>query len=226
MMMRPTLAAATCVALFLIGGCASYYKVTDPTTGEVYYSQELKRQDNGATTLKDAKTGNMVNIQNSEIDEVSKEEFDTGRFATQLPAEPPAATPAPAAAPTGAAPAPTPPAKPVALSQIKSELIESKAQVQATTDSLNKLQKSPAADATANYNAYSEQYLKLKSKAESVKARAADLKTRASAYLANWNQQANVENPALRRQAIQQQADAEKLFNTITSEMELTRIEF
>src|SRR4051794_34099285 len=100
-MMRPTLAAAICVALLLAGGCASYYKVTDPTTGKSYYTQELKRQDNGATTLKDAKTGNVVNIQNSEIDEISKEEYDTGRSAAQLPAAPPA----PAPTPTSAAPA-------------------------------------------------------------------------------------------------------------------------
>jgi hypothetical protein len=132
---------------------------------------------------------------------------------------------APPAAPEAAAPAPVP-VKPVSLGQIKGELIESKAQIVATTESLTKLQKSSADDAQANFNAYSEQYLKLKAKAESVKARSADLKTRASAYLASWNKQATVENPALRRQAIQQQADAEKLFNTISSEMELTRIEF
>jgi hypothetical protein len=126
--------------------------------------------------------------------------------------------------PAAAAPAPAP--KPASLAQIKSELIEAKAQIDATTDSLSRLQKSSTEDATANYNAYSEQYLKLKSKAETIKARSADLRARASAYLETWNKQATVENAALRRQAIQQQGDAEKLFNTISSEMELTRIEF
>src|SRR5437879_6328933 len=84
---------------------------------------------------------------------------------------------APAAAPAAAAPEAVP-VKPVRLAQIKGELIESKAQIVATTDSLTKLQKSSADDAQANFNAYSEQYLKLKAKAESVKARSADLKTR------------------------------------------------
>jgi hypothetical protein len=70
----------------MAGGCTNYYQVTDPTTGKSYYTTELKQKGNGAATLKDGRTGNTVNIQNSEINKISKEEYDSGRFAA--PAEP------------------------------------------------------------------------------------------------------------------------------------------
>ena len=126
----------------------------------------------------------------------------------------------PAAAPAA------PPPKPVSLAQMKSELLDAKTQISATTDALNKLQKSSQADAQANYNAYSEEYLKLQAKSDSVKARANDLKKKTSEYYAMWSKQADVENPELRRQAVQQKADAEKVYNSISSEMELGRIAF
>jgi len=121
---------------------------------------------------------------------------------------------------------PAPPPKPTSLSQIKSELLEAKSQLQLTNDSLNKLQKSSTADAETNYNRFTEEYLKLQAKADAVSKRSKDLKDRASAYYAMWNKQVEVENPELRRQAVQQKADAERIFNTINSEMELGRLSF
>jgi len=129
--------------------------------------------------------------------------------------------PKPAEAKT-AAPAP----KPVSLTQVKSELATSKAQIQTTTDSLNKLQKSSPADAQANYNAFTEQYLKLKAQSEQVATRAEDLKTRASAYFATWDKQASVENPELRKGAVQQRAEARRTYDSIVNEMELARLSF
>ncbi len=119
-----------------------------------------------------------------------------------------------------------PPPKPTSLSQIKSELLEAKSQLQLTNDSLNKLQKSSTADAETNYNRFTEEYLKLQAKADAVSKRSKDLKERASAYHAMWNKQVEVENPELRRQAVQQKADAEQIFNTVNSEMELARLSF
>ena len=65
--------------------CTTYYKVTDPTTGKVYYTTELKHKDSGAATLKDARTGNKVSLQNSEIEQVKKEEFESGKAAPPPP---------------------------------------------------------------------------------------------------------------------------------------------
>ena len=74
-------AIALCAAVLLAAGCASsYYKVTDPTTGKVYYTDQLTKHDKGSVTLKDGMTGNMVNVQNSEITEISKEQYDVARY--------------------------------------------------------------------------------------------------------------------------------------------------
>jgi len=77
-MMKRTLAAVG-LALMCAGGCTSYYKVTDPTSGRVYYTQELQQKNNGAATLKDARTGSKVNLQNTEIEKITKEQFESGK---------------------------------------------------------------------------------------------------------------------------------------------------
>jgi hypothetical protein len=125
-----------------------------------------------------------------------------------------------------AEPAKKPAPQPVSLGQIKSELLESKAQIQTTTDALTTLQKSTQADASANYNKFTEEYLKLQAKSDAVKARADDLKAKTSAYYALWSKQVDVENPDLKRQAVQQKSDAERVYNSIRSDMELARISF
>jgi hypothetical protein len=68
------------VGILLFGaGCTTYYRVTDPTTGKVYYTTELKQ--NGSTTLKDARTGDSITVQNVEVRKVSKEDFEAGKSA-------------------------------------------------------------------------------------------------------------------------------------------------
>ena len=59
-----------------ITGCAKYYKVKDPTGGSVYYTDSIDEAGRqGAIKFKDTKTGTVVTLQNSEVLEVSKEEF-------------------------------------------------------------------------------------------------------------------------------------------------------
>ena len=77
--------------LICAGGCSSYYKVTDPTTGRDYYTQELRQGKNGSATLRDGRTGNTVNLQNSEISKVTKEQYEAGRLTA--PAEKKAQSP-------------------------------------------------------------------------------------------------------------------------------------
>jgi hypothetical protein len=88
-------------------GGAKYYMVKDPSTGKVYYSENIKKEG-GAVTLTDAQTSSTVTIQNSEISEVSEQTYKQG-----LAAPPPAAAPAaaPATAPATTPPPATPPAK-------------------------------------------------------------------------------------------------------------------
>jgi hypothetical protein len=75
------------VLMISLAGCTNYYKVTDPTTGRVYYTTELSQKGSGASTLKDARTGNTVTVQSSEVQKIEKEEFERGKYAE------PAATP-------------------------------------------------------------------------------------------------------------------------------------
>ena len=82
---------AVVLAALCAGGCTQYYKVHDPTTGKNYYTTELKEKGNGTATLKDARTGNKVTIQNSEIDKLTKEEFEAGKNAPAEPMPMPAA---------------------------------------------------------------------------------------------------------------------------------------
>src|SRR5688500_11135829 len=81
---RTTVRAAACSLAVLVfaGGCSSYYKVTDPTTGRVYYTDDLDKRDAGAVTLTDARTGQDVTIQNSEVAKISKEQYETSRIAS------------------------------------------------------------------------------------------------------------------------------------------------
>jgi hypothetical protein len=65
----------------MLSGCTSYYKVTDPTTGKVYYTTQLDHKSSGAATLKDARTGNKVSLQNSEVQKVNKEQYESGKAA-------------------------------------------------------------------------------------------------------------------------------------------------
>jgi hypothetical protein len=68
------------VAALLVAGCGgSYYKVTDPATGNEYYTEKVNERGSGAVTIKDAATGDNVTLQNSHVTEVSKEEFETNR---------------------------------------------------------------------------------------------------------------------------------------------------
>jgi hypothetical protein len=78
--MNPLRIALITATLLVACGCTSYYKVTDPTTGKVYYTTELNQRSSGSATLKDARTGNTVSLQNSEVQKVKKEEFESGKY--------------------------------------------------------------------------------------------------------------------------------------------------
>jgi len=65
----------SCLVLMMITGCASYYKITDPTSRIVYYTKSYDTKG-GSIAFKDARTGAMVTIQNSEIKEISRQTFD------------------------------------------------------------------------------------------------------------------------------------------------------
>ncbi len=111
--------AMLCVGL-VVAGCATYYRVTDPQSGKEYYSEKISNLRGGAVQVKDARTGSIVTIQNSEVKEISEKEYKAGIAApmSKPATAPAAAAPAPAAqtAPAAAAPAAAPEAAPEAES--------------------------------------------------------------------------------------------------------------
>jgi len=80
--------------LLVVLGCASYYRVKDPQTGNVYYTEKFEYVSGGALRLMDARTNSLVTIQNSEVKEISSDEFQKGLAS-------PMTKPAPASAPSG-----------------------------------------------------------------------------------------------------------------------------
>ena len=64
-----------CAFVLLVTGCGTYYKVTDPSSSKIYYTTKIDKERRGSVEFKDANSGSTVTLQNSEITEVSKEEF-------------------------------------------------------------------------------------------------------------------------------------------------------
>jgi len=69
------------IALFLFLcslslGCTTYYKVHDPNTGSTYYSTDIDTESGGAVSLKDDRTNAQVTIQNSEVMEITADQYD------------------------------------------------------------------------------------------------------------------------------------------------------
>jgi hypothetical protein len=66
----------TFLILFGVLACGGgYYKVLDPATDKIYYTQKIGEEKGGAIKLKDANTGSTVTLQNSEVTKINKEEF-------------------------------------------------------------------------------------------------------------------------------------------------------
>jgi hypothetical protein len=64
------------LGVLFLAGCGGYWMVTDPSTKNVYYTEEVEQsRSTGAVRFIDAKTGTSVNLQNSEVKEITKDEF-------------------------------------------------------------------------------------------------------------------------------------------------------
>jgi uncharacterized protein YceK len=71
--MKRLVACLICV-VFLVG-CGSYYKVTDPASKSIYYTEDIDQMKSGAVKFKDAKTGGEITLQSSEVKEIDSKEF-------------------------------------------------------------------------------------------------------------------------------------------------------
>jgi len=57
-------------------GCARYYRVTDPASGKAYHTTEIDRSRRGFIEFEDAKSGDRVTLQSSEVKKITKYEFE------------------------------------------------------------------------------------------------------------------------------------------------------
>jgi hypothetical protein len=67
---------ASISVLAMVVGCGSYYRVTDPASKNIYYTDEIDQIKGGAVKFRDAKTGSDVTLQSSEVKEIKSEEFE------------------------------------------------------------------------------------------------------------------------------------------------------
>jgi hypothetical protein len=60
----------------LVGGCTTYYKVSDPAGNRFYYTTDVDTTKSGSIKIRDDKTGAEVTLQSSEVLEISREEYE------------------------------------------------------------------------------------------------------------------------------------------------------
>jgi len=72
----------TCLLALMVSGlagCATYYRVADPTSEKVYYTRHVQQsRSRGFVKFKDDKTDAEISLQSSEVAKISKYEYKKG----------------------------------------------------------------------------------------------------------------------------------------------------
>lgn len=70
----------SCGMITILAGCSSsYYLVNDPAGSKDYYTKDMDKTKTGGITFKDARSGNVVTLQSSEVMEISEEQFNAAK---------------------------------------------------------------------------------------------------------------------------------------------------
>jgi hypothetical protein len=64
--------------MLLAAGCTNYYRITDQASRRIYYAKGYDRTESGAVKFYDPKSRADVTLQNSEVVEVSKQDYEAG----------------------------------------------------------------------------------------------------------------------------------------------------
>jgi hypothetical protein len=67
--------ALVLAVLALCLGCGRRYRVSDPHTGQVYYTRDVDRRDSGTVEFADAKTNAQIALESSVVERIPKEEY-------------------------------------------------------------------------------------------------------------------------------------------------------
>ena len=71
--MKMLMVTVVTLALAMLSGCTTYYRVTDPDSGSVYYTNRLS----GTVKFTDARSGKRVTLASSEVQAISKARYDS-----------------------------------------------------------------------------------------------------------------------------------------------------
>jgi hypothetical protein len=76
-------AAALCFALAgcsvpHVMGLGSYYQVSDPVSGKVYFTQQIEREDRGVVEFLDASSDSWVSLPAGEVKTITEAEYQAG----------------------------------------------------------------------------------------------------------------------------------------------------
>lgn len=77
--MRRFFAIVLLASFVTLAGCATY-KVIDPTSGKVYYTNKIKKEKKRGGTVRftDKRTGAKVTLSSSEIHKIPRKEYKEG----------------------------------------------------------------------------------------------------------------------------------------------------
>jgi hypothetical protein len=76
--MRTIVLGAVLASAVVAGGCANYYMVRDPGTGNTYYTTDVDRPGSGGTVrFRDERTGSVVTLPKSEVREISRYDYQS-----------------------------------------------------------------------------------------------------------------------------------------------------
>ena len=77
MLRTAQIAIVVAAFVFAVGCGKKHYEITDPQTGQVYYTEKYKATDTGAIRFKDEKSNKKVTVQNSEIEKLTKDQYES-----------------------------------------------------------------------------------------------------------------------------------------------------
>jgi hypothetical protein len=64
-----------CAVAFALSGCASYYKIMDPASGKVYYTEKIAEKGNGVIQFKDEASKAHVTLPQSEVMKITEDQY-------------------------------------------------------------------------------------------------------------------------------------------------------
>jgi uncharacterized phage infection (PIP) family protein YhgE len=113
------------------------------------------------------------------------------------------------------------------ISEFRDEIVNGKKAIDDTMQSLDQISVSASTDPRKAFERYSKSVANLESTASKVRKRSQDMKEQGKAYFAQWEKQlAEVQNPEIRKLAVERKAKLQETFDSIKKFAEPLRTQF